>query len=135
RKDPQMPNTLLAKAANISELAVSNRIDRMVANRQMKVTVQRDIRTLGYTMMGLVDVFVSGAEVEEVGEALGRIPHVVSANLLADNPQIVLFVAGKDNAHFLRTVEKEIAVVHGVQKCVVSVCLEVVKYAPGLAAL
>ena len=135
RRNPQISNTSLAKALKVSELAVAGRIEKLINSRQMKVTVQRDIRTLGYTMMGIVDVYVSGSDVTQVGEDLGKIPHVISANLLADNPQIILFIAAKDMRHFTSIIEKEIAAVSGVNKCVVSICLDVVKFAPGLAAL
>ncbi|HKX77288.1 MAG TPA: Lrp/AsnC family transcriptional regulator [Novosphingobium sp.] len=136
-RDPQVSNAALSKELGLSETAVANRIDRLVTSRQMKVTVQRDIRTLGYTMMGIVEVSIDeeAADVMTIGSELGKIAEVLAVNVLPDRPQLVLIIVSADMAHFVRIVEQQIAGVAGVAKCSADVCLEILKFAPGLAAL
>ena len=136
-RDPQISNAALSKELGSSETMIAQRIDRLIANRQMKVTVQRDIRTLGYTMMGIVEVSIAEetADVMEIGRELGSIAEVLAVNVLPDRPQLVLIIVSVDLPHFVRIVEHQIAGVEGVAKCSADMCLEILKFAPGLAAL
>ena len=136
-KDVQTPNSALSKSLGLSETAVANRIDKLISARQMKVTVQRDIRTLGYRMMGLVQVTVaeSRVDVREIGREIGEIAEVLSVNILPDRPQLLLIVVAADMPSFVRTVEDHVASVAGVEKCSADICLEILKFEPGLAAL
>src|ERR1043165_7671372 len=65
-ENPQAPLTAMPREVGVSELGVASRIDGLIADKMMRVTIQRDIRTLGYTMLGIVDVYVAGADVDEV---------------------------------------------------------------------
>ena len=96
-----------------------------------------DVQRTSYTMMGIVEVSIDEgtADVMTIGSEFGKIAEVLAVNVLPDRPQLVLIIVSADIPHFVRIVEQQIAGVAGVVKCSADVCLEILKFAPGLAAL
>jgi DNA-binding Lrp family transcriptional regulator len=135
RKDPQSSNKALADALDLSEMTIANRINSLVDRRLMKVTIQRDIRTLGYTILAVVDVYVTGREAEKVGRALAAIPEVFASNIVMGEPELVLIVMAKSVSHLGNILEFNIATIPGVARTVTSIALDMIKFTPGIAAL
>lgn len=135
RKSPQASNKSLAQKLGVSEMTIANRIDRLVSNRLMKIAIQRDIRTLGLNVLGVVEIYVSGEDVESVSRQIGAVPNVTAATVQADHPQIIALLAVRDMTQFSHLLESKIATVPGVARMVSSMCLEVVSHRPGIAVL
>src|SRR5258708_39259532 len=87
-REPQSSNKRLAKLLGISEATVANRIESLIQDRVMRVTVQRDIRTAGYGVVGLVDIYVTGDSVSALAQSLGKIDQAISVSIMADDPRI-----------------------------------------------
>lgn len=134
-EDPQMPNTRLAELVGVSELTIASRIDALVRDKLVKITVQRDIRTLGLTVLGVIDVWVDKRDAFEVGEALGEIESVLSVTVALGQPQLIVLLMARSIGEFLHIMEKQIATLSGVSKTVTSISLEVISFRPGIVSL
>jgi DNA-binding Lrp family transcriptional regulator len=135
RKDPQSTNKQIAEHLRVSEMTIANRIGSLIADGVMKITVQRDIRTLGYELVGIVDVFVDADRIEPVGEQLGGIEEALSVTIFADSPQVKVLVMARDLSHFLSIVEDRIGVIAGVNAVDTSIFLDMFSIKAGIAAL
>src|SRR5688572_19268757 len=95
-EDPQMPNTQLAKRVGITELTVASRLDALIKDKLIRISVQRDMRTLGFDLFGLVEIWVERRDVYEVGEIVGALPQVYSVVVLIGHPQLMVMVMARD---------------------------------------
>jgi len=134
-EDPQMPNTQLARRVGVAELTVASRLDALIRDKLIRISVQREMRTLGFDMFGLVEIWVDRRDVYEVGELIGALPQVYSVVVLIGHPQLMIMVMARDMKEFSQLIEYEIATIPGVAKTVTSICLDVVTFRPGIASL
>ena len=70
RLDGRTPNKSIAKRLSVSETTIASRIRAMTERNVMRVTLQRDIYSLGYEFQGFLDLYVAGRGVD--GGADGR---------------------------------------------------------------
>lgn len=134
-EDPQAPNVRLADLLGVSEVTIAARIEALIKAKVMKITVQRDMRTLGYEVFGLVLVSVAGREVREVARRIGDLPQVFSVTILLGAPQIMVMLMSSDTRQFSRLIEEQIGPIPGVMKATSSLVLDVIDFKPGIAAL
>jgi len=135
RKNPQASNKSLAQKLGVSEMTIANRIDRLISDRLMKITTQRDVRTLGLNVLGFIEIYVNDEDVKTVGRRIGDVPNVIAATIQADHPQIIVMLAARDTVQLSHLLEAEIAPIAGVNRAVTSMCLEVLRHRPGIAVL
>lgn len=135
RADPQIANKQVAQDLGISEMTVANRIEGLIEDRMIKVTIQRDIRTAGYELVGVVDIYVEADPVMPLAQALGGIPDVLSVSVAVDAPQIIVFLAARSLEDFLHVATDLIGALPGVSRISTSVSLDMCLLRPGIAAL
>lgn len=133
--NPQESNRQIAQMLGVSEMTIANRMEALIEQRLMKVTVQRDIRTAGFDVLAFVDIFVSEGSVLDLAQRLGEIAEVQSVTVLADEPQIVVLLMARDVEHFLDLVENRIGMEAGVGRIDTSICLDTLHIKPGIAVL
>jgi DNA-binding Lrp family transcriptional regulator len=134
-RDPQSSNTGIAQKLGVSEFTVANRIESLIADRVMKITIQRDVRTLGFGIIGIVEVFVEGETVLSVAAQLAKIPESISETIFVDSPQIAILLMARDFEHFHQLVDQEIAGLAGVADLNTTLFLETLCIKAGIAAL
>jgi DNA-binding Lrp family transcriptional regulator len=134
-EDPQMPNTRLAERVGVSELTIAARLDALVRDKLIKITVQRDIRTLGMSVMGIVEVWLEKRDAFEVGAVMGEIGNVLSVTVALGQPQLIVMMMAQSIGEFLHVMETQISTVSGVSKTVASLSLEVISFRPGIVSL
>lgn len=134
-ENPVIKNKEIAKKLEVSEASVSIRIDNMLKNKVMKIAVQRNINHSSTPFTSLVDVSVGVGNVDDVAQAIAREDFVVSITMLVDEPQVVVLMMAKDAAHTQELVESKIGSLKGVRSAHITVCLDSLYIAPGIAAL
>ena len=67
RQDGRTPNKSIAKLLNVSETTIASRIRAMTERDVMRVTLQRDIYSLGYQFQGFLDLYVAGRKRQRRG--------------------------------------------------------------------
>jgi len=134
-EDPQLPNTELARRVGVVELTVASRLEALIRDKLIRISVQRDMRTLGFTLLGLVEIWVERRDVYEVAEIIGALPQVFSTTILIGHPQLTIMVMARDIRDLGEFIEHHVATVPGVAKTVTSVSLDIVTFRPGIASL
>ncbi len=135
RLDGRTSNKSIAKRLGISETTVASRIRAMTERNVMRVTLQRDIHSLGYQFQGFLDLYVFGRSVDDVCAEIAAIDGVLVVALYLGSPDIVVTFGARDRADLARIVNGEIAHVPGIQRLDSYVALEIRKYESGYAAL
>ena len=135
RADPQASNRDVARIVEVSEMTVSNRIEALIEDTLIKITVQRDVRTLGSQCLAHVELDVDGDRVEQVAEILGEFEQVFAVTVVIGNPQIVMLAFARNNQDLQRFVQEDLAAVEGIRQASVSLALQTIKVDTGIAAL
>lgn len=135
RDDPQTPNNRLATIVGASEMTVARRLKRLVGERLIKLTVQRDMRLLGYGTVAFVDIYLEGVPAKAVGEALAAVPEAYSVSYMIGHPQIIAMVMARDSFHVFEIVNEKIATIPGVRQAEMSIALRMLNHRSGIAAL
>jgi Lrp/AsnC family transcriptional regulator for asnA, asnC and gidA len=135
RADPQATNRDVARAVEISEMTVSNRIDALIEDSLLKVTIQRDVRTMGLECMAHVELHVDGALIDSVAERLAEFEQVFAVTIVIGSPQIVMLVFARDALDLQRFIAEDLADVKGIRQADVALALQTLKADTGIAAL
>lgn len=134
-QDPQTSNKNIARSLGVSEMTVASRIESLTADRLMRTTIQRDIRTLGYEVVGWVEVFVKDEEVLDVARTLAEIPEAISATIMTDSPQLSVLLMARTLQHFVELTEQTIAKAPGVAGIRTTMCLDILHIRSGIGVL
>lgn len=135
RENPQATNKEIARKVGISEATASNRIDALISDRLIRITVQRDVRTLGLQILAHVEVDVDGSRLESIARELGTFERVFAVTVVIGSPQVVMLVFARNAEDLHRFVSEEIAGVDGVRRADVAIALRTTKADPSVAAL
>lgn len=135
RIDGRVPNKTLAERFHVSEATISGRIQALAKNKVVHVTAQRDLRALGYEMMGFAQIHVSGRPLRDVAHDIVKIEEVFSLARVMGDPPLIAQVNGKDRAHFLYVIENRLSTVRGVSYVTHHLTLEIVRLYNDLGAL
>lgn len=76
QENGRMPNTEIAKNANISEATVRNRLDRLIRDRVIKIVAVSDPFKLGFPVVGNLKINVNIEMAEHVGKELSKLKEV-----------------------------------------------------------
>lgn len=125
--NPSTTNKEIGDRLDISEITVAARIRSMEDDKILRVMMQRDVRSLGYDVIALVDINIEGRRPEEVAADLALIDECVSVSLSFSSPDIILHVSARDNLHVQQIVEQKIAPVSGIFSYEITMAIEVVK--------
>jgi Lrp/AsnC family transcriptional regulator for asnA, asnC and gidA len=135
RDDPQTPNNRLAAIVGASEMTIARRLRRLVGERLIKVTVQRDMRLLGYATIAFADIDIEGVAAKTVGKAIAAVPEAYSVSYTLGHPQIIAMIMARDSAHVFEIVNEKIATISGVRQARMTIALRMLNHRSGIAAL
>lgn len=76
QKNGRMPNTEIAKKANISETTVRNRLDRLIHEGDIKIVAVSDPFKLGFSVVGNIKISVNIEMAEHVGNELAKLDEI-----------------------------------------------------------
>lgn len=135
RGDPRMTNKEIADKADISELAVANRIRALVGGNVVRVAAQRDIVSLGHDLLAMLNIHVQGRTARAVSEEVALIDEVSSVALMLGTPQVSALIHARDREHLHALISGPIASIEGIVKLEADVMLDVLKFRSDLAKL
>ena len=90
RQDGRTPNKSIAKRLNVSETTIASRIRAMTERNVMRVTLQRDIYSLGYQFQGFLDLYVAAGKVSDVARDVSAINGVLAVAVYLGSPDILV---------------------------------------------
>lgn len=128
RREPRASSREMAEALGVSEVTVGNRVRSLAERNLARVTAQEDIWALGYELIALVDVFVSGRPAEAVAIDLAALDRVGSVSITMTSPELIVQAFARDRADLLHVLEDQLASIEGVVALESLVVLEALKY-------
>jgi DNA-binding Lrp family transcriptional regulator len=135
RIDGRTPNKAIAKRLNVSETTIASRIRAMTERNVMRVTLQRDIYSLGYEFQGFLDLYVAGRSVDEVAADVCLIEGVLAVAIYLGSPDILVSFGARGREDLSRIVDRDVARVPGVQRLDSYLALDIRKFESGYVAL
>lgn len=135
RLDGRTPNKSIAKHLNVSETTIASRIRAMTERNVMRVTLQRDIYSLGYEFQGFLDLYVSGRSVDEVAREVCDIEGVLAVAIYLGSPDILVSFGARGREDLSRIIDRDVAKIRGVQHVDSYVALEIRKMQSSYVAL
>ena len=135
RLDGRTPNKSIAKRLNVSETTIASRIRSMTERNVMRVTLQRDIYSLGYQFQGFIDVYVDDRTVDDVARDICVIEGVLAVAIYLGSPDILVSFGAHDREDLSRVIDREIAKVAGIRRIDSYVALDIRKFESGYVAL
>lgn len=114
RKDPRASNRDMAETLGVSEVTVGNRIRSLAERKLLRVTAQEDIWALGYELIALVDVFVSGRPAEAVAVELAALEQTGSVSITMTSPELIIQVFARDRRDLLHVMETQVSTIPGI---------------------
>jgi DNA-binding Lrp family transcriptional regulator len=135
RQDGRTPNKSIAKLLNVSETTIASRIRSMTERDVMRVTLQRDIYSLGYQFQGFLDLYVAGRDAHEVAKDVGDITGVLATAVYLGSPDVFVSFGARDRDDLSRIINDEVAKVSGIQRMDSYVALDIRKFESGYVAL
>lgn len=122
--------TALAKAVDLSEGAVRQRVQRLLREQAMRIVALTDPATVGLRCQATVGVRVTG-DAREVATVIADLEHVRSVVLTAGSFDILCELACRDDDHLLSVLNDELRRLPGVLGTETFMALDVVKRATG----
>lgn len=135
RADARATNRDMAKALGISEITVAARIRSLTDRKLMRVTAQQDIWTLGFDLVVLADIFVSGRPAEQVADELARIDQVGSVSITLSSPELIIQMVARDRSDLARLLREDIAAVAGVTHVETLIVLDIYRFRSDMGVL
>lgn len=132
---PQTSNRDMAAALGVAESTVSVRIDALVRDKVIKLSVQQNIVKTGYGVLGWIDVSCAFADAERIAAEIGRIETVFSISLFFENPFLQVMVFARNTADIRDLVEKRIGTIAGVDAVAADVSIGEACIKQGIASL
>jgi Lrp/AsnC family transcriptional regulator for asnA, asnC and gidA len=135
RRDGRTPNKSIAKLLNVSETTIASRIRAMTERNVMRVTLQRDIYSLGYQFQGFLDLYVAVRSVGDVAKDVGAIDGVLAIAVYLGSPDILVSFGARDREDLSRIITDEIAKISGIERLDSYVALQIRKFESSYVAL
>ena len=114
RREPRAANRDMAEALGVSEVTVGNRIRSLAERKLVRVTAQEDIWALGYELIALVDIFVSGRSAEAVAVDLAALEQTGSVSITMTSPELIIQVFARDRTDLLHVMETQVSSIPGI---------------------
>lgn len=135
RRDGRTPNKSIAKQLNVSETTIASRIRSMTERNIMRVTLQRDIYSLGYQFQAFLDLYVAGRSVNDVAKDVGEIRGVLAVAVYLGSPDILVSLGACDREDLSRIINVDVAKVPGIARVDSYVALDIRKFESSYVAL
>lgn len=111
QKNGRLSYTVLAKKLGISISSVSRRIERLLDNDAIKITVTTNNKKLGYTSMAIIALNTDINKIDAVCECLKQHPNIGLIALSFGRFDILIsvrFIKSDDMVHFIKNILSKI---------------------------
>jgi Lrp/AsnC family transcriptional regulator, regulator for asnA, asnC and gidA len=114
RENGQRSNADIAHAVGVSQPTVRKRLDRIVASGVAHVTVHVNSAAIGWPLVALINLKVSGRDVRKVGERVTAMDNVDYVGYLIGPYDLEVEAHFRDNDHLFRFLSEDISMLEGV---------------------
>jgi len=129
--DPRRTNKDLARYLRVTEATVSARIKRMEQDDLIRIIPMHDFAMIGHSALAVLDIDISGRDIDSVITALSAIDQVLSVIMMSGTPSIIITVTERDERSLLNLILSDIAQAAGVHCVEANVIVEILKWQTG----
>jgi len=133
--DPLTTNKDMAGRFGVAEPTIANRIRSMTERRVIRVTVQRDLASLGFPVSAFLDIYSDGRPPSEIAADLVPIEELSSVATSLGGPEVMVVAFAATHADLQRLIEGPVPSTRGIRRAELHVVLETLKHRPGFGNL
>lgn len=115
-RDPQISNKAIAQQVGAAESTISNRIESLVNDRLIKLTVQQEVSATEFRRFGWIEIWCDIADVETIAETISANDSVFSVTSFHQNPYLLVVAMARSLEELQDIHEKVVGAVPGVRK-------------------
>lgn len=116
QRDGRRPFTEIAKALNVSEGTVRNRMARLLEEKTIQIVGMADPIQLGYDAPAIVGVSVFPQQMDEVARALAKIPQVSYLVMVSGEFDLLVELMCRDRDELTRLLNERVRTIEGVSR-------------------
>ena len=114
QRDGRMAYASIGKAVGLSEAAVRQRVQRLLASGAMQIVAVTDPLQLGFARQAMIGIRSQG-QIEPIAEALAAMPEVDYVIVTAGSFDIIVEVVCESDDHLLELLSTRIRAIDGVR--------------------
>ena len=127
QEDGRRPFTEIAKALNIAEGTVRNRVNKLVADKTLQIIGLVDPHRVGLDTPALIHVAVQPAALDLVAAEIAKFPEVSYLLMVAGDFDLVVEVMCRDREHLTELITERLHKIPGVTDTRTTLILHVYK--------
>lgn len=131
QSDGRMPYTDIAKALDISEGTVRNRVARLMHDRVLQIVGMVDPYRLGYDAPAIISIAVQPQQLNQVAKAISKFPEVSYLIMISGEYDLLVEVLCKDRDHLAKFLNDKLLKVSGILNTQTSMVLQTYKMSYG----
>ncbi len=131
QSDGRKPFTEIAKALDISEGTVRNRVTRLVQKRVLQIVGMVDPYSLGFDAPAVINVSVQPPLLESVANKISKFPKVSYLIMVSGEFDLLVEVMCKDRDHLASFLNEKLLRVPGITNTQTSIVLHTYKMSYG----
>jgi Lrp/AsnC family transcriptional regulator for asnA, asnC and gidA len=131
QSDGRIPFTDIAKALDVSEGTVRNRVARLIEDRVLQIVGMVDPYRLGFDAPAIIHISVQPPLLERVATAISKFPEVSYLIMISGDFDLLVEVMCRDREHLANFLNEKILRVPGITNTQTSMILRTYKMAYG----
>ncbi|MDB9896486.1 Lrp/AsnC family transcriptional regulator, partial [Gammaproteobacteria bacterium] len=126
--DARMSNNQMAKAIDVTEGTVRNRIQKLIQNKIIKITVINNINRMDNPSVAFVGLDVETRSKDSIAKSLSKMKEVRFVSTLIGRHDLMAFILAEDITKLSKVLYEDIASLQGVRFSESSIGLKYYKY-------
>jgi Lrp/AsnC family transcriptional regulator, regulator for asnA, asnC and gidA len=127
QKDGRMPFSQIAQELGVSPGMVRLRYNRLVEQGFLQVCAITNPLRMGYKMMALIGIRVTGHKLMEVADQISQLEEVIYLILTSGSYDIFAEIVCRDHAHLLQFLSERLYQIEGVRESESFIHLKIIK--------
>ena len=131
QKDGRMRYTEIAKALDVTEGTVRNRVAKLLEEKAIQIIGVLDPLRMGYNAPAIIGVSIQPPQLEKAAAEIASMPEVSYLIMVAGEYDLIVEVFCRDREHLAAFLKDQLLQVSGVQRAQTSFILHTYKVAHG----
>jgi Lrp/AsnC family transcriptional regulator for asnA, asnC and gidA len=131
QEDGRMSYTEIAKALDVTEGTVRNRVSKLLEQKAIQIIGVLDPHRMGYNAPAIIGVSIQPPLLEEAAAEIASMPEVSYLIMIAGEYDLIVEVFCRDREHLAAFLKDQLLQVAGVQRAQTSFILHTYKVAHG----
>ena len=127
-EDPRRSYRSLGEDFDVSQQFVARRVNILIENDILRITVQKDFEAAGAHFPAHVDVYVTHGRKEDVAQALAGLDEVTNCLITAGRPEVIIRTATRNQKHFVEFMQNKVTAIEGIERTETLTVLNIEKY-------